>query len=103
MHPNVYFVNPVLYKYVLHYSKSTLGRVEKDWARHEYTVWPLNLGNHHWVVALFDSAPGSTVYYVDSLNSTDLEREKQGIPRNRHWEFVRGTTGLAVISSCVLN
>ena len=42
----------------------------------------LNLGNHHWTVAFFESAPGSTIYYVDSMNGTDVEREKQRIPHN---------------------
>ena len=73
IHPNVYFVDPVLYKYVQDYSKSSLTRVQTDWALHDYVVWPLNLGNHHWTVALFESAPGSTIYYVDSMNGTDLE------------------------------
>jgi len=82
IHPNVYFVDPVLYKYVEEFSKSSLSRVENDWALHEYVVWPLNLGNHHWTVALFESAPGSTIYYVDSMNGTDAEQQKQCIPPN---------------------
>ena len=45
IHPNVYFVDPVLvlYKYVQDYSKSSL----TNWALHDYVVWALNLGNHH--------------------------------------------------------
>ena len=31
---------------------------------------------------MFDTAPGSTIYYVDSLNGPDLEKEKQRLPQN---------------------
>ena len=82
VYPNVYYVDPVLYKYCEEFSNTTLVRVETNWTLHEHIVWPLNLGNNHWVVAMFNSAPGSTIYYVDSLNGTDLEREKQRIPPN---------------------
>ena len=82
VYPNVYYVDPVLYKYCEDFSNTTLVRVETNWTFHEHIVWPLNLGNNHWVVAMFNSAPGSTIYYVDSLNGTDLEREKQRIPPN---------------------
>ena len=30
------------------------------------------------------TAPGSTIYYCDSLNGTDLAREKASVPPNLH-------------------
>ena len=53
---------------------------EKDWLLHDYAVWPLNLGNWHWVVALFKTEPKSTIYDVDSLNGFDKEPVKRSIP-----------------------
>ena len=52
---------------------------------HDYLVWPFNLGNCHWVVAVMKTAPGSTIYYCDSMNGTDLEQEKASVPANLHW------------------
>ena len=80
--PNVYFVDPILYKYCEDFSKTKLVRLETNWITHDHIVWPLNLGNNHWVVALFDSAPGSTIFYVDSMNGPDKEKEQQRIPKN---------------------
>ena len=54
----------------------------EDWLLYKYTVLPLNLGNYHWVVALFENKSGSTIYYVDSLNSTDKEAEIAAIPED---------------------
>ena len=61
VYPNVYYVDPVLYKYCEDFSNTTLVRVETNWTFHEHIVWPLNLGNNHWVVAMFNSAPGSPI------------------------------------------
>ena len=55
---------------------------EPDWLLYQYVVWPLNLGNWHWVVAVFNSAPGSTIYYIDTLNGTDKQAVKDSIPEN---------------------
>ena len=82
IYPNVFFVDPILYKYCEDFSKSRLVRLETNWIYQDHIVWPLNLGNNHWVVALFDSAPGSTIYFVDSMNGTDIQKEKQRIPKN---------------------
>ena len=82
IYPNVFFVDPILYKYCEDFSKSRLVRLETNWIYQDHIVWPLNLGNNHWVVALFDSAPGSTIYFVDSMNGTDVQKEKQRIPKN---------------------
>ena len=49
---------------------------------HDDLVWPLNLGNNHWLVALMKTEGGSTVYYCDSMNGTDIECEKAAIPQN---------------------
>ena len=81
IYPNVYFMNPCVYKYVEDFQRSAM-TITPDWMLHDYLVWPLNLGNNHWVVAMMKTAEGSTVYYCDSMNGTDIEREKAGIPTN---------------------
>ena len=48
----------------------------------DYLVWPLNLGNWHWVLAVMKTAPGSTVYYCDSMNGDDKEEQKAAVPAN---------------------
>jgi len=62
---NVYFVSP-LYKWMEDFRTEKL-HFEPDWVLYQYVVWPLNLGNWHWVVAVFNSAPGSTIYYIDTV------------------------------------
>ena len=47
VYPNVYYVDPVLYKYCEEFSNTTLVRVETNWTLHEHIVWLLNLGNNH--------------------------------------------------------
>ena len=66
LYPHIFSVDPILYKYCEDFSKTKLLRLETNWISHDHIVWPLNLGNNHWVVALFDTAPSSTIYYVDS-------------------------------------
>ena len=83
LYPNVYFVNPLLYKYVEDYEKTSV-RFDADWIHHDYLVWPLNLGNYHWVVAVMKTAPGSTIYFCDSMNGTDMEEAKASVPPNLH-------------------
>ena len=78
---NVYFVSPLLYKWMEDFSTEKL-HFEPDWLLYQYVVWPLNLGNWHWVVAVFNSAPGSTIYYIDTLNGTDKQAVKDSIPPN---------------------
>ena len=73
----------LFYKWVEDYQKTTM-RIDADWIHHEYLVWPLNLGNNHWVVALMKTAPGSKIYFCYSFNRTDLEREKAFVPTNLH-------------------
>ena len=79
--PNVYFMNPCVYKYVEDFERTGL-QITPDWMLHDYLVWPLNLGNNHWVVALMKTEGGSTVYYCDSMNGTDIAREKAAMPHN---------------------
>ena len=76
-------MNPLIYKWVEDYERSTM-RIDPDWMLHDYLVWPFNLGNCHWVVAVMKTAPGSTIYYCDSMNWTDLEQEKASVPANLH-------------------
>ena len=83
VYPNVYFMNPLIYKWVEDYERSTM-RIDPDWMLHDYLVWPFNLGNCHWVVAVMKTAPSSTIYYCDSMNGTDLEQEKASVPANLH-------------------
>ena len=76
---NVYYVNPLLYRWMGDFEKEKVV-FEPDWLLNDYIVWPLNLGNWHWVVALFKTEPGSKIYYVDSLNGFDKEAVKRSIP-----------------------
>jgi hypothetical protein len=64
---------------------SSVGEGQIGWTvglLHPYLVWPLNLGNNHWVVALMQTKDGSTIYYCDSMNSNDMELEQSKIPQN---------------------
>jgi len=81
IYPNVYFMNPVVYKWVEDYDRTNMA-VDEDILCHDYMVWPLNLGNNHWVVALTKTAPGSKIFFCDSLNGSDIDQKVQGIPEN---------------------
>ena len=81
MYPNVYFMNTILYKLVEDYDRSDM-TVDGDMMFHDELVWPLNLGNNHWVVALMKTAPGRKIYSCDCMNGTDAEKESQSIPVN---------------------
>ena len=78
---NVYFASPLLYKWMQDFHQTSI-TMSQDWVLYKYTVLPLNLGNYHWVVALFENKSGSTIYYVDSLNGTDKEAEIAAIPED---------------------
>ena len=80
-YPNVYCMDPILYKWVEDYDRTEM-TVDGDLRLHDYLVWPLNLGNNHWVVALMKTAPGSKIFYCDSMNGIDIEKESQTIPEN---------------------
>ena len=62
-------------------------------------MWPLNLGNWHWVVAVFNTAPGSTIYYIDTLNGTDKEAVKNSILENLYNYSIVSTLGKSVESA----
>ena len=80
---NVYFVNPLLYKWMSDFNTEKIN-FDSDWLLYQYVVWPLNLGNWHWVVAVFNTAPGSSIFYMDTLNGTDKQAVKESIPENLH-------------------
>ena len=63
VYPNVYFVNPTLYKWVEDYKRTTI-HLDNVWLEREYLVWPLNLENNHWVVAVMRTKHGSTIFIV---------------------------------------
>ena len=81
IYPNVYYMNPVLYKWMEDYKVTTM-TVDQDLMLHKYMVWPINLGNNHWVVALTTTTPGSKIFYCDSMNGSDIQKEKSSIPPN---------------------
>ena len=81
VYPNVYYMNPVVYKWMEDFNITTM-TVDQDFTLHKYVVWPINLGNNHWVVALTTTTPGSKMFSCDSLNGSDTQKEKSSIPPN---------------------
>ena len=41
VYSNVYFVNPLLYKWVEDYQRTTIN-LDKDWLERDYLIWPLS-------------------------------------------------------------
>jgi len=42
----------------------------------EWIMWKINIGNWHWVAVYHSPAPGSIMYYWDSLGSFDSRKER---------------------------
>ena len=81
----VYFVDPLMFTYVVEWDKtSTRPFRSLEWQSYKYIVWPLNIGNWHWTMAVYRNEQNATIFYIDSLNEGSVAAAKEEIPDKLH-------------------
>ena len=74
-----------MFTFVVEWDKqSTRPFRDLEWTSFKYIVWPLNIGNWHWTLAVYMNENNATIFYVDSLNEGTEALAKQQIPRELH-------------------
>ena len=82
----VFFLDPLMFTCVVQWDKQSTRSFRDllEWTLFKYIVWPLNIGNWHWTLAVYKNEDNATIYYVDSLNEGTEARAKQQIPPQLH-------------------
>ena len=58
----VLFVDPLMFTYVVKWNKSsTRPFCSLEWQLYKYIVWPLNIGNWHWTLAVYRNEDNATI------------------------------------------